>query len=68
MLTLFLLRSCDYLRNRTEDVEVYSKLKENLLEKYSQDYASYRKYKDEYVAELMKRVVASNRESFSVKD
>ncbi len=47
----------DYLRSNPSEVKAYSKLKVNLAEKYSQDYESYRKYKDEYVAELMKRVV-----------
>ena len=63
-----MIRLRDYLRSEPNEVKAYSKLKEDLAEKYSQDYASYRKNKDEYVAELMKRVVVSTREGLSVKD
>ncbi len=46
----------DYLRSHPEEVEAYSQLKENLYAKYSDEYALYRKEKDEYMNELMKRI------------
>lgn len=46
----------DYLRSHSQEVEAYSVAKENLYRKYSNDYASYRKYKDEYMNELIKRM------------
>lgn len=47
----------NYLRAHPEEVKSYSELKNELYVKYSNDYASYRKYKDEYMAELKKRVL-----------
>lgn len=46
----------DYLRKHPEEVEVYSNIKKELYSKYKNDYASYRKYKDEYMDGLKKRV------------
>jgi GrpB-like predicted nucleotidyltransferase (UPF0157 family) len=46
----------DYLRSHPKEVQEYSKLKESLYSKYENDYASYRKYKDEYMDEMKKRV------------
>lgn len=46
----------DYLRNNKSEVEAYSSLKKNLYEKYPTDYANYRKEKDSYMLELLKRV------------
>jgi GrpB-like predicted nucleotidyltransferase (UPF0157 family) len=46
----------NYLRAHPQEAENYSKIKENLYSKYENDYASYRKYKDEYMNELKKRV------------
>ena len=39
----------DYLRNHSEEVSKYSELKKKLYEKYPNDYAGYRKEKDEYM-------------------
>ena len=46
----------NYLRTHPEEVSAYSKMKSKLYLKYPNDYASYRKYKDEYVDNLNKRV------------
>jgi GrpB-like predicted nucleotidyltransferase (UPF0157 family) len=46
----------DYLRNHPEEVFEYSKLKKNLYEQYPNDYAQYRKAKDEYMEKLIQRV------------
>jgi len=46
----------NYLRSHSEEVQNYSKIKNELYSKYENDYASYRKYKDEYMNELKKRV------------
>lgn len=47
----------DYLRENPEEAENYSKLKEELFTKYPDDYSLYRKYKDEYVNSLNKRII-----------
>ena len=47
----------NYLRVHPEEVKAYSELKNELYSKYANHYASYRKYKDEYMAELKKRSV-----------
>lgn len=47
----------DYLRSHKEEVEMYSLLKKNLYNKYSKDYANYRKEKDEYMDALKKRAI-----------
>lgn len=49
----------NYLRSHEEEVKDYSDLKKDLYSKYPNDYASYRKYKDEYVKELIKRVTVN---------
>ena len=46
----------DYLRSHPEEVIEYSNLKQDLYTKYRDDYASYRKEKDEYVEALNIRV------------
>ncbi len=46
----------DYLRNNADEVLKYSELKKELYKKYPNDYASYRKEKDEYMDELKKRI------------
>jgi len=45
----------DYLRSHKEEVEAYSNLKNKLFNKYPNDYANYRKEKDLYMVELVKR-------------
>lgn len=47
----------DYLRNHKEEVKAYSLLKQDLYERYPNDYASYRREKDEYMDHLLKRVI-----------
>ncbi len=49
----------NYLRSHPEEMEAYSELKKELHIKYSDDYASYRKLKDEYMEELKNRVSGS---------
>ena len=51
-----MIRLRDYMRKRPDEVHAYSKLKIELYEKFATDYKSYRKYKDEYVQQLMERV------------
>ncbi len=45
----------DYLRSHPGEVLAYSNLKKFLYEKYPNDYASYRKEKDIFMAQLIKR-------------
>ena len=45
----------NYLRLHPEEVQAYSDLKKELYMNYKNDYASYRKYKDEYMSGLKKR-------------
>lgn len=47
----------NYLRAHPEEIEAYSRIKSELYCKYPDDYASYRKYKDEYMNGLIKRSV-----------
>jgi len=49
----------NYLRSHPTEVDRYTKIKKELYSKYSNDYASYRKYKDEYMDDLKKRVKVS---------
>lgn len=46
----------DYLRSHPEDIVEYSRLKLELFEKYPNDYTSYRKFKDEYLKTLKKKM------------
>lgn len=46
----------DYLREHPEEVAEYSKLKKDLYKNYAHDYGSYRKHKDTYMNDLIKRV------------
>ena len=46
----------DYLRSHPKEAQEYSALKEDLYKKYANDYASYRKYKDEYMNKLKEKV------------
>lgn len=48
----------NYLKAHPEEAQNYSDIKVELQEKYPHDYALYRKYKDEYMNELKKRVLA----------
>jgi GrpB-like predicted nucleotidyltransferase (UPF0157 family) len=50
----------DYLRIHPKEVEDYSNIKKALGDKYSSDYALYRKYKDEYMEKLKVRVSGRN--------
>ena len=45
----------DYLRSHSEEVKGYSDLKKELFKKYPDDYATYRKLKDEYMKSLKER-------------
>jgi len=45
----------DYLRTHSEEAEAYSAMKNDLYVRYADDYATYRKYKDEYMDALVKR-------------
>jgi GrpB-like predicted nucleotidyltransferase (UPF0157 family) len=49
----------DYLRDNPGEVRAYSDLKGNLYAKYKNDYAQYRKYKDEYMEGLKERALES---------
>lgn len=53
-----MLEMRDYLRSHPEEVDAYSKLKQELYAKYPDNYASYRKEKDEYMDKLKERVNA----------
>lgn len=46
----------DYLRSHPEVVEEYTNLKRGLVEKYPDDYGSYRVYKDEWMNALKKKI------------
>ena len=48
----------DYLRSHPEEVARYSQIKNDLIEKYPDDYASYRREKDVYMEQLKKRAGA----------
>ena len=47
----------DYLRNSLEEVRRYSAFKKELFQKYTHDYAAYRKEKDVYMKALQARAV-----------
>jgi len=47
----------NYFRSHPEEVIAYSKIKNDLYIKYPNDYASYRKYKDEYMNNLKTRII-----------
>lgn len=51
------LRVRDYLRSHPDEVRQYAALKMDLEKKFPDDYASYRKHKDEYMIGLLKRTV-----------
>ncbi|MDO8582419.1 MAG: GrpB family protein [bacterium] len=51
----------DYLRAHPEEVSAYTAIKKELCVKYPDDYAMYRKYKDEYMEEMKKRVLRPER-------
>ncbi len=46
----------NYLRSHPEEVLAYSAYKKDLASRYASDYASYRKFKDEYMEKLKERV------------
>jgi len=52
----------NYLRSHPEVVKEYSKLKFNLVEKYPNDYAMYRKFKDEWMENLKKSISSETNE------
>jgi len=52
----------NYLRSHPKEVESYSRVKNELYSKYLNSYALYRKYKDEYISDLIKRVIDAARE------
>lgn len=54
-----MLRLRDYLRTHPEDVQEYSYLKKRLKEKYPNNYPEYRKQKDEYFDNVLKKRVRS---------
>ncbi len=45
----------DYLGSHPKEVKAYSDVKQELYEKYQNDYASYRKFKDDYMNALKER-------------
>ena len=45
----------NYLRSHPEEVKAYSEIKNELYSKYIDDYSSYRKEKDKYMYDLIKR-------------
>lgn len=47
----------DYLRDHPEVVAEYSQFKFYLASSYPDDYGQYRKYKDAFVADLMKKII-----------
>lgn len=51
----------NYLRAHPKDVQEYSVLKKDLFKKYPDDYEMYRKYKDEYMVKLIKKVALNSR-------
>lgn len=50
----------DFLRKHPEEVTAYSKMKDELFVKFSDNYSAYRENKDKYMQELIKRALASN--------
>lgn len=50
----------DYLRSHPEEARAYSNIKRELFEKYPNDYVTYRKLKDAYMAELKVRTKSGN--------
>ena len=46
----------NYFHSHPEVVEEYSKLKSDLVKKYSDDYGLYRKYKDEWMDKLKEKI------------
>ncbi len=51
-----MLKLRDYLRTHPETVKEYSQLKVELYDKFKNDYAQYRKLKDAYMADLIKKI------------
>lgn len=52
-----MLQLRDYLRGNPGEVKDYSQLKQDLYTKYKNDYAKYRRYKDEYMETLKQRAL-----------
>lgn len=50
----------DHLRSHPEEVKAYGELKQALAKQYPDDYGAYRKKKDEYMRDLLKRAQAGN--------
>lgn len=51
-----MLKVRDYLRTHAEKVEEYNNLKQELYKKYPDDYGTYRKYKDEWMKDLVSTI------------
>ena len=51
-----MLKLRDYFRTHPAVVAEYSQLKFDLVQKYPEDYGSYRKYKDEWMNALKKKI------------
>ena len=58
--TADMIKTRDYLITHPEEIETYDKIKKNLKKQFPDDYLSYRKEKDKYVAELTKRALDTN--------
>ncbi len=58
--TIQMIAVRDYLRSHPEEVSAYSLKKRELYTQYADDYTSYRKYKDEYMKELIKRALSDS--------
>jgi GrpB-like predicted nucleotidyltransferase (UPF0157 family) len=58
----------NYLRSHPEEVTAYSDLKKELFQKYPDDYATYRKLKDEYMVGLKSRAAQPANLKFEVAD
>ena len=52
-----MIRLRDYFRTHPEEAKKYANLKRELSEKHPDNYAQYRKLKDEYMEDLKKRVL-----------
>jgi GrpB-like predicted nucleotidyltransferase (UPF0157 family) len=49
----------NFLRAHPKEVTVYSKIKDELFVKFSDDYSAYRENKDKYMCELIKRALTN---------
>ncbi len=51
----------DYLASNPEEAQAYSRLKHALKSQYPDDYAGYRRGKDEYMGELLERMTVAKK-------